>query len=129
MVCIKSILPAASTIYIARTTFFLTLDSSTIFTDPTTKNRQGNDAGTQYASWVFCGDDEQVKIANKVKDELQSLVSAGKVTSYSEANVSTDIGPAYEFYPAHAEHQEYLDKNPLGYCNHRFRFKEWPLLN
>eukprot|EP00545_Synedropsis_sp_CCMP1620_P010008 CAMPEP_0119013650 /NCGR_PEP_ID=MMETSP1176-20130426/8685_1 /TAXON_ID=265551 /ORGANISM="Synedropsis recta cf, Strain CCMP1620" /LENGTH=186 /DNA_ID=CAMNT_0006966755 /DNA_START=85 /DNA_END=645 /DNA_ORIENTATION=+ len=100
-----------------------------MFHDPTTKDRQGNDAGTQYASWVFCSDDEQAKIANKVKGELQSLVTAGKVTSYSEGTVSTDIGPSQLFYPAHAEHQEYLDKNPSGYCNHRFRFREWPSLN
>jgi peptide-methionine (S)-S-oxide reductase len=34
--------------------------------------------------------------------------------------------PLSQFYPAHAEHQEYLMKNPSGYCNHRVRFKSWP---
>jgi len=34
--------------------------------------------------------------------------------------------PATAFYPAMDEHQEYLAKNPFGYCNHAFRFKEWP---
>jgi peptide-methionine (S)-S-oxide reductase len=98
------------------------------FHDPTTMNRQGNDVGTQYASWIFCGDDEQIMIAKKVKDQLQTLVSDGKIR-YSDKEVSTQIGPANEFYPAHEEHQEYLFKNPGGYCNHRFRFREWPELN
>eukprot|EP00540_Astrosyne_radiata_P011362 CAMPEP_0116837156 /NCGR_PEP_ID=MMETSP0418-20121206/8497_1 /TAXON_ID=1158023 /ORGANISM="Astrosyne radiata, Strain 13vi08-1A" /LENGTH=213 /DNA_ID=CAMNT_0004467009 /DNA_START=82 /DNA_END=724 /DNA_ORIENTATION=+ len=93
--------------------------------DPTTKNRQGNDTGTQYASWIFCGDDEQLAVAEKVKAELQSAVSAGKV-KYLAPTVETQIGRANEFYPAHEEHQEYLMKNPLGYCNHRYRFREWP---
>mmetsp|Transcript_17039 Transcript_17039/g.24622 ORF Transcript_17039/g.24622 Transcript_17039/m.24622 type:complete len:177 (+) Transcript_17039:1236-1766(+) len=99
-----------------------------MFHDPTTKNRQGNDAGTQYASWIFCADEEQQKIANKVMAELQKAVDQKKVT-YLQSQVNTDIGPMNEFYPAHDEHQEYLSKNPLGYCNHRFRFKEWPSLN
>jgi peptide-methionine (S)-S-oxide reductase len=97
--------------------------------DPTTKDRQGNDAGTQYASWIFCTDEEQLRIAHKVKEELQTLITAGKVKGYNQKTVSTNIGPANEYYPAHEEHQEYLMKNPLGYCNHRFRFKEWPSLN
>eukprot|EP00540_Astrosyne_radiata_P015177 CAMPEP_0116857380 /NCGR_PEP_ID=MMETSP0418-20121206/20512_1 /TAXON_ID=1158023 /ORGANISM="Astrosyne radiata, Strain 13vi08-1A" /LENGTH=185 /DNA_ID=CAMNT_0004491039 /DNA_START=33 /DNA_END=590 /DNA_ORIENTATION=- len=96
-----------------------------MFHDPTTKNRQGNDTGTQYASWIFCGDDEQLAVAEKVKAELQSAVSAGKV-KYLAPTVETQIGRANEFYPAHEEHQEYLMKNPLGYCNHRYRFREWP---
>lgn len=99
-----------------------------MFHDPTTKNRQGNDAGTQYASWIFCGDQEQQEIANKVMANLQTAIDAGKV-NYLEKQVSTDIAPLAEFYAAHEEHQEYLFKNPLGYCNHRYRFREWPDLN
>lgn len=99
-----------------------------MFHDPTTLNRQGNDKGTQYASYVFCGDEEQMKIANKVKEELQSAVDAKKV-KYESSKVTTVIAPMTTFYPAHEEHQEYLMKNPNGYCNHRFRFKEWPQLN
>lgn len=100
-----------------------------MFHDPTTKNRQGNDAGTQYASWIFCGDDTQLEIAESVKAELQKAVNDGKVKAYTTTDVSTDIGPAKEFYPAHDEHQAYLEKNPLGYCNHRFRFQKWEDLN
>jgi peptide-methionine (S)-S-oxide reductase len=98
------------------------------FHDPTTKNRQGNDAGTQYASNIFCDDAEQKTIATKVKKDLQELVTAGKV-SYNEKTVHTPIDDMNPFYPAEAEHQAYLEKNPSGYCNHRMRFKEWPALN
>jgi peptide-methionine (S)-S-oxide reductase len=100
-----------------------------MFHDPTTKNRQGNDAGTQYASWIFCGDDKQLEIAEGVKAELQQAVAKGKVKAYTATTVSTDVGPAREFYAAHEEHQAYLEKNPLGYCNHRYRFKSWDELN
>jgi peptide-methionine (S)-S-oxide reductase len=100
-----------------------------MFHDPTTLNRQGNDVGTQYASYIFCDGEEQIKIANRVKDELQAAMDAGKVKSYVGKKVETAIGPMTTFYPAHEEHQEYLMKNPNGYCNHRFRFKEWPVMN
>jgi peptide-methionine (S)-S-oxide reductase len=99
------------------------------FHDPTTKNQQGNDVGQQYASVIFCDDDEQSKIATKVKNELQQLVDNGKVSSYQRKTITTDIVPTSKFYEAHAEHQEYLTKNPYGYCNHRYRFQDWPALN
>ena len=98
------------------------------FHDPTTLNRQGNDAGTQYASVVFCSSKEQTEIANKVKKELQEAMDAGKVTQYQKKKVETAIVDYTIFYEAHEEHQEYLMKNPLGYCNHRYRFQDWPEL-
>jgi peptide-methionine (S)-S-oxide reductase len=98
------------------------------FHDPTTKNRQGNDAGTQYASIVFCEDDAQKAIATKVRNELQELVTAGKV-KYDQKEIHTPIVGMNPFYAAEEEHQAYLEKNPSGYCNHRMRFKEWPQLN
>jgi peptide-methionine (S)-S-oxide reductase len=97
-----------------------------MFHDPTTKNRQGNDAGTQYASWIFCGDDKQLEIAKRVRTELQTLLDQGAIRTYAGKQVTTAIGPLKEFVPAHEAHQRYLEKNPNGYCNHRFRFKEWP---
>mmetsp|Transcript_9207 Transcript_9207/g.25881 ORF Transcript_9207/g.25881 Transcript_9207/m.25881 type:complete len:233 (+) Transcript_9207:138-836(+) len=100
-----------------------------MFHDPTTKDRQGNDAGTQYASVIFTAGDEQARIAEKVKVELQGLVDAKKVARYANSKVETKIVAANPFYEAHAEHQEYLMKNPSGYCNHFFRFKDWPELN
>ena len=100
-----------------------------MFHDPTTKDRQGNDAGTQYASAIFTNGAEQARIAEKVKAELQGLVDAKKVTRYANSQVETKLFAANPFYEAHAEHQEYLMKNPGGYCNHFYRFKEWPELN
>jgi peptide-methionine (S)-S-oxide reductase len=97
-----------------------------MFHDPTTRDRQGNDAGSQYGSVVFCSDEEQKKIVAKVKGELQQLVSEKKVKNYAKTTVETAIVDAQQFYPAHDEHQNYLEKNPSGYCNHFFRFKEWP---
>ena len=86
------------------------------FHDPTTKNRQGNDAGTQYASCIFCSDDEQTRIANKVIADLQSHIDAGRVTSsYAKKKVETFVTNATTFYEAQEEHQEYLMKNPNGY--------------
>ena len=98
------------------------------FHDPTTKDRQGNDSGTQYASVIFCSDEEQKKVATGVKEQLQQLVSAGKI-KYANPVVETAIVGVNPFYAAHEEHQQYLEKNPLGYCNHFYRFKEWPALN
>jgi len=96
------------------------------FHDPTTANRQGNDEGTQYASVIYCYDDLQLKIANKVKDELQTLLHNKKLNCFQNEAVTTAIIKSTIFYPAHEEHQAYLEKNPKGYCNHRIRFAEWP---
>lgn len=98
------------------------------FHDPTTMNKQGNDRGTQYASVIYCYNEEQVAIATRVKEELQALMDAGKLGAkvYSNGWIATDIRQATLFYPAHEEHQDYLTVNPHGYCNHRIRFKEWP---
>lgn len=98
------------------------------FHDPTTLNRQGNDTGSQYASIIFCSDSKQKEIANKVKEELQAAMDSGKVTAYQSSRITTGIVDYNEFYPAHEEHQEYLFKNPTGYCNHRYRFRDWPEL-
>jgi peptide-methionine (S)-S-oxide reductase len=99
------------------------------FHDPTTMNKQGNDMGTQYASVIYCYDDTQVEIATRLKEELQSALDCGLVNSFKSRVVSTDIRKATVFFPAKAEHQEYLAKNPKGYCNHRIRLKEWPDLS
>lgn len=96
------------------------------FHDPTTMNRQGNDAGTQYASVIYCYSDAQVEIASKVKSELQALLDKGDLSCFEGSVVHTDIRKSTVFYPAHAEHQEYLANNPNGYCNHRMRFHAWP---
>jgi peptide-methionine (S)-S-oxide reductase len=94
--------------------------------DPTTPDRQGNDRGTQYASVIYCYDDEQVNIAKRVRTELQGHINNGKVTGYRNKKVCTDIRKSTIFYPAHEEHQKYLENNPRGYCNHSIRFEKWP---
>jgi len=96
------------------------------FHDPTTANRQGNDVGTQYASCIFCTDEKQTAIAEKVIAELQDLIDAKKITSYAKKKVETYVANSNTFYEAHDEHQEYLMKNPNGYCNHYMRFNSWP---
>lgn len=97
------------------------------FHDPTTMNRQGNDVGTQYASVIYYYDENQKVIAEKVKDELQNIINSGKMSPYQGTLVTTSILPATIFYRAQEDHQSYLDKNPWGYCNHFYRFKEWPM--
>lgn len=98
------------------------------FHDPTTENRQGNDKGFQYASYIFCGDEAQLEIANRVVKELQTLIDQGKVKRYEKKTITTKVSPMKEFTQAQAEHQEYLAKNPQGYCNHFIRIKNWPKL-
>jgi len=97
------------------------------FHDPTTLNRQGNDTGTQYASVIYCYTQSQIDIANKVKNELQALINSGAAKKlYQSVRVSTDVRPVEApFYPAHDEHQDYLGKNPDGYCNHSARVIPW----
>ena len=99
------------------------------FHDPTTKDRQGNDVGPQYGSVIFCGDEEQTKVATRVKDDLQRLIDNGKVNQFANDSVTTRIIPITPFVEAHEDHQEYLAKNPFGYCNHAIRFEEWPSIN
>jgi peptide-methionine (S)-S-oxide reductase len=95
------------------------------FHDPTTKNRQGNDSGFQYASWIFCADEAQTAIATRVKDQLQAAINQGKIGCYEKKEITTQITPLTEFTKAQSEHQAYLEKHPNGYCNHRIRLKEW----
>ena len=97
-----------------------------MFHDPTTLNRQGNDVGKQYGSVIFTNCDFQASIAKRVIAELQGHIDNKSVKQYSDKKVVTLVADANEFYEAHAEHQDYLNKNPSGYCNHFFRFKKWP---
>ncbi len=82
--------------------------------DPTTPNRQGNDIGTQYRSAVFYHDDDQCRIAEQVKAEVDR---SGKWP----AKVVTQIVPASTFHPAEGYHQDYLQKHPDGYTCHYLR--------
>ena len=80
--------------------------------DPTQGMRQGNDAGTQYRSAIYCDTQAQYDAAVASRDAFQAeLRRAG----YGE--ITTEIVfPAPAFYYAEEEHQQYLAKNPMGYC-------------
>jgi peptide-methionine (S)-S-oxide reductase len=95
------------------------------FHDPTLKDRQGNDVGFQYSSWIFTDGPEQYRIAQKVKQELQAALDARVMSPYGDRTVETRIANLSDFTEASPEHQEYLAKNPGGYCNHRIRLKQW----
>jgi peptide methionine sulfoxide reductase msrA/msrB len=82
--------------------------------DPTTKNRQGNDVGTQYRSAIFVADDGQRQVAERVRAEVDR---SGKWSR----PIVTEIVPAKEFYSAEGYHQDYLQKNPGGYTCHYLR--------
>lgn len=72
-----------------------------LFHDPTTMNRQGNDAGTQYASAIFVADEEQKQIAEKVKNDLQEYISSKK-SPYVGNKIVTQIHDATEFVSMHS---------------------------
>ena len=81
--------------------------------DPTQGMRQGNDVGTQYRSGIYAFDAEQRRIAEASRFAYQqALAKAGYGT------ITTEILDAPEFYYAEDYHQQYLSKNPWGYCGH-----------
>lgn len=87
--------------------------------DPTTKDRQGNDIGTQYRSAIFYLSDDQKNTAEKVIGEVEA---SGKWPG----KIVTQVVPASIFYKAEDYHQDYLVKNPGGYTCHWVR-PDWKL--
>jgi peptide-methionine (S)-S-oxide reductase len=79
--------------------------------DPTQGMRQGNDAGTQYRSTIYAYGEEQLKAAQRSKEMFQQAL-----TKKGFGTITTEIRPAPEFYYAEDYHQQYLGKNPAGYC-------------
>jgi peptide-methionine (S)-S-oxide reductase len=79
--------------------------------DPTQGMRQGNDVGTQYRSAIFTFDDEQRQAA-----EASRKLFADKLHEAGYGEITTEITDAPAFYYAEAYHQQYLGKNPNGYC-------------
>jgi peptide-methionine (S)-S-oxide reductase len=79
--------------------------------DPTQGMRQGNDIGTQYRSGIYTFSDAQREAAERSRDMYQQQLSAGGYGA-----ITTEIIPAPEFYYAEDYHQQYLSKNPDGYC-------------
>ena len=76
--------------------------------DPTTLNRQGNDAGTQYRSGIYLSDESDRAVAQQVLDEVNTAL-AGRVV--------TELKSLSNYFPAEAYHQDYFENNPSqGYC-------------
>jgi len=80
--------------------------------DPTQGMRQGNDTGTQYRSAVYVGSAEDLELALKTRDAYQTALSNGGIS----ASITTEIRELGTFYFAEDYHQQYLAKNPAGYC-------------
>ncbi|NVJ58443.1 MAG: peptide-methionine (S)-S-oxide reductase MsrA [Vibrionaceae bacterium] len=78
--------------------------------DPTQGMRQGNDRGTQYRSAIYVFDDQQMQVALQSKRDYQALLSA------QHDEITTEVLPANHYYYAENYHQQYLAKNPDGYC-------------
>jgi peptide-methionine (S)-S-oxide reductase len=79
--------------------------------DPTQGMRQGNDIGTQYRSAIHTYGDEQARAAAESRERFQAALSAA-----GRGTISTEIQQAPTFYYAEDFHQQYLGKNPRGYC-------------
>jgi peptide-methionine (S)-S-oxide reductase len=82
--------------------------------DPTTRNRQGNDVGTSYRSAIFYASEEQKRTAEEtIADVNASGLWPGKVV--------TEVAPVGPFWEAEPEHQDYLERYPMGYTCHFVR--------
>ena len=79
--------------------------------DPTQGMRQGNDIGTQYRSAIFCSNEDDIKKANDSKKKFQNVLSKNKY-----GDITTEISLIQNYYLAEEYHQQYLAKNPNGYC-------------
>ena len=83
--------------------------------DPTQYMGQGNDIGTQYRSAIYTNSDAQHAAALASRDAYQATL-----TEQGFGEITTEIAPVTPFYYAEDYHQQYLAKNPGGYCNHGF---------
>jgi peptide-methionine (S)-S-oxide reductase len=79
--------------------------------DPTQGMRQGNDVGTQYRSAIYAFGKEQQRAAEASREAYQKVLSAA-----GHGAITTEVREAPEFYYAEEYHQQYLAKNPEGYC-------------
>ena len=79
--------------------------------DPTQGMRQGNDVGTQYRSGIYCYSEDQRRAAEASRDAYQQRLAAA-----GHGSITTEVAAAPEFYYAEEYHQQYLAKNPGGYC-------------
>lgn len=77
--------------------------------DPTQGMRQGNDVGTQYRSAIYCDDDKQLTLAQATQQQFQQALG-------NKGDIQTEIRLSDHYYFAEVYHQQYLAKNPNGYC-------------
>jgi peptide methionine sulfoxide reductase msrA/msrB len=80
--------------------------------NPTQGNRQGNDIGSNYRSAVFYRTDEERRLAEKTRAIYQASLNAAGIAAF----ITTEIAPLKNYTSAESYHQNYLEKNPLGYC-------------
>jgi peptide-methionine (S)-S-oxide reductase len=87
--------------------------------DPTTKNRQGPDLGSQYRSAIFFTSPEQLDEATRSKEQEQAKLedSGGRGLFHHRKRIVTEITPAATFWPAEDYHQQYLEKRGQASCN------------
>jgi peptide methionine sulfoxide reductase msrA/msrB len=97
-----------------KTSFGALLDVFFKMHDPTTKNRQGNDLGSQYRSAIFYLSDAQ-------KAEAEQAIQRATASGRWKRPIVTEVTPASTFWPAEGYHQDYLEKNPNGYTCHFLR--------
>jgi peptide-methionine (S)-S-oxide reductase len=90
--------------------------------NPTQGMRQGNDVGTQYRSGIYVYDDSQREAARASKVAYQGALDAA-----GAGKITTEIVDARELYYGEDYHQQYLHKNPGGYCNHGFNGVSCPI--
>jgi peptide methionine sulfoxide reductase msrA/msrB len=79
--------------------------------DPTQGDRQGNDVGTNYRSAIYTHDERQLAVARQTQTVYQKVLDQA---GYGE--ITTEIAPLKSYFTAEAYHQDYLVKNPQGYC-------------
>ena len=87
--------------------------------EPDVLNQQGNDIGTQYRSAIFYNSDSQKNI---IENLIQRAVKAGKYKK-----IVTEVKTFKVFYKAEEYHQDYIDKNPNGYCHVNLGLRDKPL--
>ena len=87
------------------------LDVFFVIHDPTTLNRQGNDQGTQYRSAIYVADEAQ-----RAEAETTRAAYNERLRAAGYPPITTEIAAVRDFWYAEEYHQQYLDKNPNGYC-------------
>ena len=76
--------------------------------DPTSLNRQGNDCGTRYRTGIYYTAEDDVEVIRGIYNDIERIIGEP---------LAVEVGPLHSFYSAEEYHQDYLTKNPTGYCH------------